>query len=73
MTRTSAAPVDYAAERIAATIRMLLRLQARLEGRASAPALSAMKRLQEAIADLTRMELKLRGRRWHVPQDVPDR
>ena len=73
MTGASASPIDYAAERIAATVRMLLRLQARREGGASALALSTTKRLQDAIADLTRLELKMRGRRWQAPQDVPDR
>ena len=32
MTRTSALSIDYAAERIGATVRMLLSLQARLKG-----------------------------------------
>jgi hypothetical protein len=61
------------ADRIAATARMLVSLYVRLAGAASEPMSSTEKRLQEAIADLTRLELKLRGRRWHAPQDVPDR
>ncbi len=73
MTSASASPIDYSEERIAATVRMLIRLQARLEGGASLPVLVATKRLAEAIEDLTRFEQKMRARRWYAPQDVPDR
>jgi hypothetical protein len=62
-----------AADRIAATARMLARLRARLPGGATESVLTTNKRLHEAIADLTRLELKLRARRWCAPQDVPDR
>ena len=62
-----------AADRIAATVQMLASLHARHADATDDTVLGAMKRLQEAIADLTNLELKLRGRRWHAPQDVPDR
>ena len=49
--------------RIIAALRMLIGLQARLEGGAGDLVLNAIERLKEGIADLTRLELKLRGRR----------
>jgi hypothetical protein len=50
------------ADRIAATARMLVSLHARRAGGANDPRSDTVKRLQEAIADLTRLELKLRQR-----------
>jgi hypothetical protein len=60
------------ADRIAQTARMLVNLRARLAGGAGDQVSGTAKHLQEAIADLTRLELKLRGRRWHAPQDDPN-
>jgi len=62
-----------AADRVAATARMLESPHARYPDVADDTVKGAMKRLQDAIADLARLELKLRGRQWHAPQDVPDR
>jgi hypothetical protein len=62
-----------AADRVASTARMLESLHARYPNAADDTVKAAMKRLQDAITDFARLELKLRGRQWHAPQDVPDR
>ena len=62
-----------AADRVANTARMLQGLHARYPDATDGTVKAAMKRLEDAITDLARLELKLRGRQWHAPQDVPDR
>jgi len=62
-----------AADRVATTARMLENLHARYPDAADDTVKGAMKRLQDAITGLTKLELKLRGRQEHAHQDVPDR
>jgi len=61
-----------AEDRVVSTARMLESLNARYPNAADETVKAATKRMQDAITDLARLELKLRGHQWHAPQDVPD-
>ena len=62
-----------AADRVASTARMLESLHARYPSAADDTVKAAMKRMEDAITDLARLELKLRGRQWHARCSRPMR